>query len=301
MPRDVDPHFDRDRRPRRPSRSPDRAGVNGSNGGGLTLGRRSSGSPTPSKSSSRRKDRKRHAPKIDLESCENVDEEMSKLMGFAGFDTTKNKKVAGNVDGATKINKPRKYRQYMNRKGGFNRPLDYVAKAIVIKMEVDLGTNVNAPNNMLPFMGTMASNLGNDSNDIIGRLISITSTDGSYYQGQVQSVDSLQKSLTIIKPFRDGVPLNKPVLTIPASTVHDLKMVTRNTTGHRSCHAPEHVTSTAKSERVHQSATGTKAPTKFEKEHWDKVSCQPQPTDICNLQEKTANISIVSEIIEQGM
>lgn len=35
--------------------------------------------------------------------------------------------VPGNSDGAVSINKPRRYRQYMNRKGGFNRPLDYVA------------------------------------------------------------------------------------------------------------------------------------------------------------------------------
>lgn len=48
-------------------------------------------------------------------------------MGFSEFNTTKNKKVKDNVSGAVKINKPRKYRQYMNRKGGFNRPLDYVA------------------------------------------------------------------------------------------------------------------------------------------------------------------------------
>lgn len=38
-----------------------------------------------------------------------------------------NKKVEGNHPGDTLINKKRKYRQYMNRKGGFNRPLDYVA------------------------------------------------------------------------------------------------------------------------------------------------------------------------------
>lgn len=52
---------------------------------------------------------------------------MMKLMGFGDFNTTKNKKVADNTGGSVKINKPRKYRQYMNRKGGFNRPLDYVA------------------------------------------------------------------------------------------------------------------------------------------------------------------------------
>ena len=50
-----------------------------------------------------------------------------KQMGFGGFNSTKNTKVEGNSDGYAKINKPRKYRQYMNRKGGFNRPLDYIA------------------------------------------------------------------------------------------------------------------------------------------------------------------------------
>ncbi|KAI6197920.1 U4/U6.U5 small nuclear ribonucleoprotein 27 kDa protein [Aphelenchoides besseyi] len=65
--------------------------------------------------------------KIDLEAVAVDEEEMMRQMGFAGFDTTKNKKVEGNVDGVTKVNKSRKYRQYMNRKGGFNRPLDYIA------------------------------------------------------------------------------------------------------------------------------------------------------------------------------
>uniref|UniRef100_A0A915DG03 U4/U6.U5 small nuclear ribonucleoprotein 27 kDa protein n=1 Tax=Ditylenchus dipsaci TaxID=166011 RepID=A0A915DG03_9BILA len=97
----------------------------------LTLGSRRSRTPprddAKSKSSARRERKRARAPKLDLESCQNVDEEMSKLMGFGNFDTTKNKKVSDNVDGMAKINKPRKYRQYMNRKGGFNRPLDYVA------------------------------------------------------------------------------------------------------------------------------------------------------------------------------
>lgn len=56
-----------------------------------------------------------------------TEEDLMQQMGFTGFDTTKNKKVPGNVDGMAKVNKPRKYRQYMNRKGGFNRPLDYIA------------------------------------------------------------------------------------------------------------------------------------------------------------------------------
>jgi U4/U6.U5 tri-snRNP-associated protein 3 len=52
---------------------------------------------------------------------------MMKVMGFAGFDTTKGKKVEGNNAGEVHVILKRKYRQYMNRKGGFNRPLDFVA------------------------------------------------------------------------------------------------------------------------------------------------------------------------------
>ena len=47
------------------------------------------------------------------------------VMGFGNFDTTKNKKIKGNDVGDVNILAKRKYRQYMNRKGGFNRPLDY--------------------------------------------------------------------------------------------------------------------------------------------------------------------------------
>ena len=57
------------------------------------------------------------------------DEQMKLLMGFSGtFGSTKNKVVEDNHSsaavGAISKNKARKYRQYMNRKGGFNRPLD---------------------------------------------------------------------------------------------------------------------------------------------------------------------------------
>jgi U4/U6.U5 tri-snRNP-associated protein 3 len=54
------------------------------------------------------------------------EEDMAHMMGFSSFDTTKNKHVDGNAQGETKLNRPRKYRQYMNRRGGFNRPLDYI-------------------------------------------------------------------------------------------------------------------------------------------------------------------------------
>eukprot|EP00040_Diaphanoeca_grandis_P022683 m.122428 g.122428 ORF g.122428 m.122428 type:complete len:200 (-) comp28919_c1_seq1:85-684(-) len=49
---------------------------------------------------------------------------MQQMMGFSALDTTKGKHVEGNCDPTLLANKKRRrYRQYMNRKGGFNRPL----------------------------------------------------------------------------------------------------------------------------------------------------------------------------------
>lgn len=48
---------------------------------------------------------------------------MQAMMGFGGFGTTKGKKVVGNSAGAVRKEKKMEYRQYMNRQGGFNRPL----------------------------------------------------------------------------------------------------------------------------------------------------------------------------------
>ncbi|XP_034548200.1 U4/U6.U5 small nuclear ribonucleoprotein 27 kDa protein [Notolabrus celidotus] len=54
--------------------------------------------------------------------------EMMKLMGFSGFETTKGRKSDGSANAhAVNVTMKRKYRQYMNRKGGFNRPLDFIA------------------------------------------------------------------------------------------------------------------------------------------------------------------------------
>ncbi|RUS89070.1 hypothetical protein EGW08_003181 [Elysia chlorotica] len=69
-------------------------------------------------------------PKIDESKLEGLDDEqvdMMKLMGFANFDTTKGKKVSGNDVSAVNLQRKRRYRQYMNRRGGFNRPLDFIA------------------------------------------------------------------------------------------------------------------------------------------------------------------------------
>ena len=55
---------------------------------------------------------------------------MQALLGFGAFNTTKDAEVESNqtsaARGAVKKNQNRLYRQYMNRRGGFNRPLDKV-------------------------------------------------------------------------------------------------------------------------------------------------------------------------------
>lgn len=78
----------------------------------------------------------RHQPRgrFDAEPMDEDDEEelevedeglddMAAMMGFGGFGTTKGKKVIGNNVGAARKEKKTEYRQYMNRVGGFNRPL----------------------------------------------------------------------------------------------------------------------------------------------------------------------------------
>ncbi|EAQ86517.1 hypothetical protein CHGG_07770 [Chaetomium globosum CBS 148.51] len=50
-------------------------------------------------------------------------DDMAAMMGFGGFGTTKNKKVIGNNVGTVRKEKKTEYRQYMNRQGGFRRPL----------------------------------------------------------------------------------------------------------------------------------------------------------------------------------
>lgn len=52
-----------------------------------------------------------------------MDADMAAMMGFGGFGSTKGKKVVGNNIGAVRKEKKTEYRQYMNRVGGFNRPL----------------------------------------------------------------------------------------------------------------------------------------------------------------------------------
>merc|ERR1712151_913387 len=52
------------------------------------------------------------------------DQMLVKMMGFSAFDSTKNKDHSGSDLSDVKRATKRQYRQYMNRRGGFNRPLD---------------------------------------------------------------------------------------------------------------------------------------------------------------------------------
>lgn len=54
------------------------------------------------------------------------DEAMLGMMGMTGFGSTKGQHVQGNQDGGANVKKSRTWRQYMNRRGGFNRPLDKI-------------------------------------------------------------------------------------------------------------------------------------------------------------------------------
>merc|ERR1712048_198279 len=68
--------------------------------------------------------RKKNEPEEEQDDEET--RKMKMMMGIEGFDTSKDKKHAGPKGYVAKVQKPARYRQYMNRRGGFNRPLDYV-------------------------------------------------------------------------------------------------------------------------------------------------------------------------------
>ncbi|RMZ91428.1 hypothetical protein DV736_g1329, partial [Chaetothyriales sp. CBS 134916] len=54
---------------------------------------------------------------------DNEDALLGRMMGFTSFKTTQNTKVPGNQIYGVRKEKKTEYRQYMNRVGGFNRPL----------------------------------------------------------------------------------------------------------------------------------------------------------------------------------
>jgi U4/U6.U5 tri-snRNP-associated protein 3 len=60
---------------------------------------------------------------VDPPSEDAEDTALRKLMGFTRFKSTQNTKVPGNQIYGVRKEKKTEYRQYMNRVGGFNRPL----------------------------------------------------------------------------------------------------------------------------------------------------------------------------------
>ncbi|KAK2764958.1 hypothetical protein FQN54_008657 [Arachnomyces sp. PD_36] len=60
---------------------------------------------------------------VDAEDDDSIEAEMRKAMGFSSFRSTQNTKVPGNQIYGARKEKKTQYRQYMNRTGGFNRPL----------------------------------------------------------------------------------------------------------------------------------------------------------------------------------
>jgi U4/U6.U5 tri-snRNP-associated protein 3 len=94
------------------------------------VGSRASRSPPPTSRAQREEESSRseegQASELEEDPMDAEDDDMAAMqamMGFGGFGTTKNKKVSGNNAGGVHKEKKTEYRQYMNRNGGFNRPL----------------------------------------------------------------------------------------------------------------------------------------------------------------------------------
>ncbi|KMP09554.1 hypothetical protein CIRG_09724 [Coccidioides immitis RMSCC 2394] len=77
-------------------------------------------------------DRKRQSSRLgdavrmdldDAADADDMEQLMMKTMGFKSFRSTQNTKVPGNQIYGVRKEKKTEYRQYMNRVGGFNRPL----------------------------------------------------------------------------------------------------------------------------------------------------------------------------------
>ena len=77
--------------------------------------------PKPSKSSKKKAVKKPDPMDVDEDDPDMA--LMKKTMGFAKFRSTKQTKVPGNNVYGVRKEKKTEYRQYMNRVGGFNRPL----------------------------------------------------------------------------------------------------------------------------------------------------------------------------------
>merc|ERR1740115_513675 len=102
------------RRSKTRSRSADRRG------GGDKEKRRGRSESSESRSSEDEDEMKEFLLSTDMPE----DQMLVKMMGFSAFDSTKGKDHSGSDLSDVKRATKRQYRQYMNRRGGFNRPLD---------------------------------------------------------------------------------------------------------------------------------------------------------------------------------
>ncbi|KAJ5248880.1 hypothetical protein N7468_000331 [Penicillium chermesinum] len=85
-------------------------------------------SRTPRQSDNKGQSNRGKSEEMDVDLPDDANEEdldafMRKRMGFSRFRSTKNTKVPGNQIYGVRKEKKVEYRQYMNRSGGFNRPL----------------------------------------------------------------------------------------------------------------------------------------------------------------------------------
>mmetsp|Transcript_33367 Transcript_33367/g.93635 ORF Transcript_33367/g.93635 Transcript_33367/m.93635 type:complete len:141 (-) Transcript_33367:193-615(-) len=85
-----------------------------------SAGRGRSASSSSAKSSDDEEEMKEFLLSTDMPE----DQMLVKMMGFSAFDSTKGKDHSGSDLSDVKRATKRQYRQYMNRRGGFNRPLD---------------------------------------------------------------------------------------------------------------------------------------------------------------------------------
>ncbi|KAK0269024.1 hypothetical protein LTR91_010631 [Friedmanniomyces endolithicus] len=124
---------DRDNQHRNRDNTPPPPSHRGGGGGGGRGGPNNTRHPYPSgprsnanHPPSNRPPHRPAAPEVKMELLEGEDEEafLARIMGFPSFRSTKNTKVPGNERNyaVSKVKKA-EYRQYMNRVGGFNRPL----------------------------------------------------------------------------------------------------------------------------------------------------------------------------------
>ncbi|KZF21382.1 DUF1777-domain-containing protein [Xylona heveae TC161] len=125
-----DSHRNRSRSPRRRdgrarSRSPRQQPVQRPRDGVKVDGRRGGAKSGPSAATKQAPDADRvNLQDVDINADQDsVEAQMKAVMGFGGFKTTKNTKVPGNDIYMVRKEKKTEYRQYMNRVGGFNRPL----------------------------------------------------------------------------------------------------------------------------------------------------------------------------------